>query len=429
MRVLILADDCNPEWPSLPIVGFKAARAIAERVDVVVATHVRNQENIDKAGGIGRAEVAYLDNEYVARPLHLLSSQLAKLGAGAWTARTAMRYPGNVAFEYEAKKRFGADLRAGRFDVIHRLTPMSPTLPSPLASWADVPFILGPINGGLRWPRGFESELHREREYLTYVRNLYRLAPYYLSTLDRSAAILASFSHTMSDLPEHVRAKAIDFPEVGIDPDLFAHAAERPDRDRVTFVFAGRLVPLKCADVLVDAFASSETLQRHRLVIVGDGPERERLERAIARHGLEDSVELVGWKKQAEVATLMRDADVFAFPSIRELGAGVVVEAMAAGCAQIVVDYGGPGGLVEPGCGLKVPIASKAELTVTFRAAMERLVREPGLRKAMGRTSHERAVGRYTWDAKAKVTIAAYDWVLGRGPKPDFYATPTDLAA
>src|SRR5262245_54355383 len=48
MRVLILADDCNPEWPSLPIVGYKAARAIAEHADVTVATHVRNRNNIEK---------------------------------------------------------------------------------------------------------------------------------------------------------------------------------------------------------------------------------------------------------------------------------------------------------------------------------------------------------------------------------------------
>ena len=47
-EVLILADDCNPEWPSLPLVGYKAARAIADHADVVVATHVRNRDSIEK---------------------------------------------------------------------------------------------------------------------------------------------------------------------------------------------------------------------------------------------------------------------------------------------------------------------------------------------------------------------------------------------
>jgi hypothetical protein len=66
MRALILANDCNPEWPSLPVVGF---RALAEYAGVVVATHVRNRENIEKVG-FGRAKVRYSDSEYIARPMY-----------------------------------------------------------------------------------------------------------------------------------------------------------------------------------------------------------------------------------------------------------------------------------------------------------------------------------------------------------------------
>jgi hypothetical protein len=69
MRVLILAEDCNPQWPSLPVVGFKAARAIADHADVTVATHIRNRENIERVG-FGKAKVHYIDNEYIARRLH-----------------------------------------------------------------------------------------------------------------------------------------------------------------------------------------------------------------------------------------------------------------------------------------------------------------------------------------------------------------------
>ena len=108
-----------------------------------------------------------------------------------------MRWPSQVAFEWEAWKRFKNDLRAGAFDVVQRLTPMSPTLPSPLARWSPVPFVLGPINGGLPWPPGFQNELRREREYLRYVRAGYKLLPFYRSTYARSRCILAAF-HTRS---------------------------------------------------------------------------------------------------------------------------------------------------------------------------------------------------------------------------------------
>jgi glycosyltransferase involved in cell wall biosynthesis len=413
MRVLLLADECNPEWPSLPVVGFKLCRAIADHVDVVVATHVRNRTNIERHG-FGRASVEFIDNEYVAAPLHRLG-RLLRGGEGVgWTTGVALRYPALLAFEHEVRRRFGRALAGREFDLVHRVTPMSPTLPSPIARWSPVPFVLGPLNGGLRWPREFRDELRREREWLTYLRAAYRWLPYYRSTYGRAAAILAGFEHTIADLPAAARTRAIDFPEVGIDPALFASPRTRAPSARATFLFVGRLVPLKCVDVLVEAFARSEILRRHRLLVVGDGPERDRLAALVRARRLEGCVELVGWKSQSEVGALMRSADVFAFPSIRELGAGVVVEAMACGLPCVVVDYGGPGGLVSDRVGLKVSLGDKAALTRAFEASMERLAEAPLLRARLGAAAARYAVEEYSWDAKARKVVQVYDWVLGR---------------
>jgi len=89
MRIMILADDCNPNWPSLPIVAYKAARAIAEAAEVVVITHVRNRENIQKAG-FGKAQVRYVDSEYIARPMFKFARLLRGGTDSAWTTAVAM---------------------------------------------------------------------------------------------------------------------------------------------------------------------------------------------------------------------------------------------------------------------------------------------------------------------------------------------------
>jgi glycosyltransferase involved in cell wall biosynthesis len=423
MRVLLLADECNPGWASLPVVGFKLCRAIADHVDVVVATHVRNRPNITQTG-FGRARVEYIDNEYVAAPLYRLARFLRRGDKVAWTANVALAYPSALAFEYEAWRKFGGALSRGEFDIVHRVTPMSPTIPSPMASWSPVPFVIGPLNGGLRWPAQFISELHREREWLTYVRGASRLLPYHRSTYDRAAAILAAFDHTAADLPAAARERVIKCPEVGIDPEMFVAPRGRSVHARVTFLFVGRLVPLKCVDVLVRAFASSETLRKHRLVIVGDGPERSRLESMIREYQLESCVELVGWKSQAEVGDIMRAADVFAFPSIRELGAGVVVEAMACGLPCVVVDYGGPGGLISETTGIKVKLGDKAWLEREFARELEQLALAPDRRVNLGRAAAQHAVTEYGWDAKARKIVHVYEWVLGRADrKPGLHAT------
>lgn len=423
MRVLLIANDCNPDWPSLPVVGFNLCRAIAEHADVVVATHVRNRSNISRVG-LGRARVEYLDNEYIAAPLYRLSTLLRGGDKVAWTTNVALAYPSALAFDREVRRTFGSALARGEFDIVHRVTPMSPTTPSPVASWSSVPFVLGPLNGGLRWPTWFRRELRREREWLTYVRGAYRLLPYYRSTYRQAAAILAAFDHTRADLPKTAQAKVFDFPEVGFDPEIFA-APDRGSRSApVIFLFVGRLVPLKCVDVLVEAFARYEELRRHRLVIAGDGPERTRLESMISEARLQGCVELVGWKTQSEIADLMRSADVFAFPSIRELGAGVVVEAMAAGLPCIVVDYGGPGGLVSGATGMKVALGEKPSLVRAFGEAMQTFADSPTLRLELGKAASARAHLVYSWDAKARKVLQIYEWLLGHRQNRPILASP-----
>ena len=414
MRALILADSCNPEWPSLPVVGYKAARSIADYADVVLATHIRNRPAIEKAGGCGAAEVHYVDNESIARPMYALSRFLRGGNAVGWTTHIATLYPSYLAFEHQVWKKYKHELRAGEFDVVHRVTPMSPTIPSPMAKWSPVPFVLGPLNGGLKWPAQFTEELKREKEYLTYLRNAYRCLPYYRSTYSRSAAILAGFQHTVDDLPQSALSRTIDFPEIGVDPEIFSSPGNRPRRERKVILYAGRFVPYKCPEVPVAAFASNPQLRKHKLLMVGDGPERERIENLIKEHSLEDCVELLGWKTQAEVGELMRQADVFAFPSIRELGAGAVVEAMACGLAMAVVDYGAPAGLVTPECGVRVPLDTKDGLTESYAQELEALVSNESRLRSAGAAAHERALRVYSWDVKARQTLAVYEWVTGK---------------
>jgi len=171
----------------------------------------------------------------------------------------------------------------------------------------------------------------------------------------------------------------------------------------------------------VRAFANRPELHAHRLIMVGDGPERPAIEQLIRTSSIESRVDLVGWKSQAEVGQIMRAADIFAFPSIRELGAGVVVEAMACGLTCVVVDYGGPGTLVGADRGVKIPLANSEQLTRDFGVALESLVADEHATTRLGEAARQHVMQLYTWDAKARKTLEVYNWVLGRGPRPEFY--------
>ena len=421
-RVLILAENCNPEWPSLPIVGYKYARALTQVAEVTLATHVRNRPNIEKANDSELAgRVTFIDNEWIARPLYNVAKLLRGGTQVAWSTNQIMAYLPYLAFERQALRHFRPQLKAGGFDIVHRITPMSPTLPSYAAGRTAQPFVIGPLNGNLAWPEAYRGEQKREREGLRRLRDIYRYLPYSRSTFTKSAAILAAFPHTIADLPAALADRIVDFPEIGFDQDLF-HPGDRAAPFSGTgpkhFLFAGRLVPYKVPEAAVRAFAGSDVLKSHVLHILGDGPELPRLQAIVAEAGAGDRILFEGRKSQAEVAEAMRRADAFVFPSIRELGAGVVIEAMACGTLCIVTDYGAPGHLAAGERGVRVPLRPLDGLVEGYRAAMEGCIAAPDRQAAIAAAGRDWAHAHFTWAAKAAHTAPIYaDVLAGRMPR------------
>ncbi len=157
-------------------------------------------------------------------------------------------------------------------------------------------------------------------------------------------------------------------------------------------------------------------------MIVGDGMDRSLIESIIREEDLGDCVELTGWLGHDEVIRRMQAADVFGFPSIRELGAGVVIEAMGMGMACVVSDYGGPGAYVADDHGIAVPLGDKPTLIDGFVKALELLAADPGERARLGENARRYATSLHTWSAKARKIVQVYEWVLGRRrTRPDFY--------
>ena len=421
-RVLILAEDCNPEWPSLPIVGYNFARALAGQVDATVVTHIRNRENIEAAGEM-TDRVVYVDNEWLAAPMYKLATLLRGGSEVAWSTNQIMAYLPYLTFERQALRRFRKDLRAGRFDIVHRITPMSPTLPSFVSGRTRQPFVIGPLNGNLDWPAAFAEEQKREREMIRKLRGLYRYLPFSRSTYRNSACVLAAFQHTIRDLRYADPDKIVHFPEIGFDPARFhstGRAAPLSSDAPKRFLYVGRLVPYKVPEVAVRAFASSEALKGHLLHVVGDGPELDRLQQIVAEAKAEDRVIFEGRKTQAEVAEFMRACDVFVFPSIRELGAGVVIEAMASGIVCLVTNYGAPGDLVAGGRGVRIELQPLDGLVQSYRDAMERCLDRPEEHAEMALRAETYARSLYPWDAKAAYTLKIYEAILEGKPLSGF---------
>ena len=410
---------------SEPLIGFHMARALSNHAEIVVVTNNFFRPSIEDNGGLGRAEVAYIDQEAA---WHRTGSFVAKLGLSAGFT-TLVSLPQSLAFERAAWRRFRDELAEGRFDLVHRINPVSSAFPSAMANLSPVPFVVGPVNGGLPFPTQFRRELHQEREWLRYVRGAVRFIPSLRATYRKASAVLASGQHTIDTLPIRRRDNVFNLMEVGVDTERFQPPEARPIRERTTFLFVGRLVPFKCVRLAIDAFAASPTLRRHRFLILGVGPERAALEDQVRRLDLGATVEFLGQRPNHEIAALMWEADVFVFPSIRESGGLVVAEAMASGLACVVADHGGPSNILTDRAGIKIPIGEPDVVAARFRVALESLAEDHSLRDRLGRAARERILQHFTWEGKARKIVEVYRWVLGlRSDKPDLEAITEDAA-
>ncbi|EBA06361.1 glycosyltransferase family 4 protein [Sagittula stellata] len=424
-RVLAVAEAANPEWVSVPLVGWSLASALREVADVHIVTQTRNRDAFLRAGMREGTDFTAIDSEAIARPMWKLAEKLRLDSGKGWTTLQAVNALSYPYFERLIWKRFGDDIRRGAYDIVHRITPLSPTSPSPLAAKcarAGVPFVLGPLNGGVPWPKAFDAERRAEKEWLSYVRGAYKLLPGRRATLTNASAILAGSRHTASEVPEDLQDRVIWLPENGIDPARFSRtAAPQPGKLRAAFV--GRLVPYKGPDMLLEAAAPLLRDDRMTLDIIGDGPMMPALRDQAQRLGIDAALTFHGWQAHEQVQDILARCHLLSFPSIREFGGGVVLEAMALGVVPLIVDYAGPGELVDATIGLKVPCGTRDQIVAGFARELARLADAPEQLAPMAAAARTRVQNDFLWSAKARQVARVYDWVLsGRtSPRPDLF--------
>lgn len=419
-RVLLIAEAANPERVSVPLVGWSLANALFSCSAAHLVTQVRNRDAIIRYGFEEGRDFTVLDTEDVLVPINRI---LKRLPIG-WTGRTAIQASTYPVFEKRLWAKFGTRIVNGEFDIVHRITPLTATAVSPVAARcaaADVPFVMGPLNGGLPWPSAFNRERRKENEWLSYVRSAYKLDPRRKGTLKSASAILCGSRHALAEIGEHYRDRAIWLPENAIDPSRFPRVVARRISTPIRACFIGRLVPYKGPDMLLEAAKEHLSCGRLTLDVIGDGPLIAELKSFVNVHGISDRVTFHGWLEHRSALGILARSDLLTFPSIREFGGGVVLEAMALGVVPIVVDYGGPGELVCDATGFKIPLGDRASIVEGFRTTLQRIIHEPTILEAMSKTGSQVVLRNFSWEAKAQQVMKVYDWVKGAQlERPDF---------
>lgn len=428
LRLLLLAPYCDPEAISIPFVSYCHAAALAKLHDVTLVVGSAVEGNVRRAGAPFRTI------EVVRTPIldRVFDWVFRTLVRGNYDTQllTAYSYPFSLAFEWYAWRQLRGRIYEGEYDIVLRVLPLTAVLPSPFAFLlrkGPIPFVIGPLNGGLPWPPGF-SQLEKQKEWISNLRDLYQYLPFARSTYRHAAAIIAASSQTCSEFAVY-RDKLFFIPENGISHSLCSDDLRSKGLEsKLELIFVGGLVPRKACDVALRAAAPLLRSGSARFTVLGGGPERSHLEQLVKSLGIEKHVVFCGWVSREEVLSRLRMADVLVFPSIRDFGGGVVFEALATGTVPVVADFGGPGDIVYPEVGYKVPVTSESDLVAETETALTELAQDRELLEKLRRQGMAYARERLTWEAKAQDTTEVLHWVLGLGPKPDLLP-PKILAA
>ena len=215
------------------------------------------------------------------------------------------------------------------------------------------------------------------------------------STYRNAAAIIAGSSHTYNEFAAY-REKLFFVPgENGISPALYTSLSRRSARsEKLELIFVGGLVPYKACDLALRAAVPLLQMGRGRFTVVGDGPERRGLEELAVSLGIDKLVSFCGKLRHGEIIQRLGAADVLVFPSIHEFGGAVVFEALAMGAVPVVVDFGGPGDVVRPEVGFKLPLTNESDVVLQIGKVLANLRRSrtPGLRAGHSRRRPRRIV-------------------------------------
>ena len=429
LRILLLAPGSSPDSISTSLVGYSHAEALARLHAVTVVTSHGYGEPMRNSPAAFR-EVDTIEIPWLDR---IFAWSLRRIFGGDYSshALTAFGYPFSLAFEWHAWRRMRSRIMANEFDVVLRVTPVTSVIPSPFAFFlrnGPIPFVIGPINGGLPWPAGFsQADRQKKQELIAGLRGCYRFLPFARSTYRRASAIIAGSSYTYREFSTY-RDKLFFVPENGLSRSLLASPTRTaPRNDRLELIYVGRLVPYKGCDMALRAAAPLLKCDAARFTIVGEGPERPALEQLAQSLGIGTRVSFRGQLTHADTMQCLQGADVLVFPSVREFGGGVVFEALAVGVVPIVSDFGGPGDIVRPEVGYKVPLTDEDDVVNQIQMILTRLARERTLLEQLRERGMAYARENLSWDGKARTVTEILRWAMRQGPKPNLPAPNTPM--
>ncbi len=398
MRVLVLASHCDRDDVGESFNAYRWVSGLAEFCDVTLLCQyrrgrVRPSEQIPRATVIEWPELSWF-------------SQFERFNA--------MAKPWYPHYYIRARRVIRRLLHTGhRFDVFHHLTPIAIRYPAPCQGF-KLPYLIGPLSGGVLAPQGMSSELGSVPIY-TRLRSLDHLRLQIDPVLRRSFAeadMVIGAAPYLKERLASVPLKAFDVEcEVGID-GLAAIEVNDKAKGPLRLLYVGRAIRSKGLRDAVRAIARLSDRCDATLTAAGAGEDLELCRKEALSLGIADRISFLGRVDRTTVERLYAIHDAFIFPSFREPTGGVLLEAMRYGLPIITTNIGGPNYIVDEECGIKVEVKDPDQFAQALADAICQLSSDAALRDRLRRGAQERVSEIGLWGPKIGRMVKRYQQVI-----------------
>lgn len=411
-KVLIVAANASARMGGEAFLPLKYFQLLRQRgYPATLIAHSRNRGELIEALPNDAAHIHFIEDTRYHRLVWGLGKRLPE----------AVRSPliGNLVNQINeaCQKRLIRDLVGkGLVDLIHQPIPVSPRAPSRIYGFG-VPVVIGPMNGNMSYPEGYEDyESRASRFLIPAARALGRLVNILIPGKRRADVLLVANERTRAGLPVPNPGRAQVLVENGVDLSVWSNdapARTHPVPGVLKLVFMGRLVDWKAMDFSIEAVRLARQQGADvTLDILGDGPERAALQAQAAADDLTDHIRFHGFRSQSDCADMLRASDALILNSLRECGGAVVLEAMSMGRPVIAADWGGPADYIDPGCGILVPPAPRQDFPDRLAHAIFDLANNPEKRHTMGEAGIKKIQSQFDWQKKIDRVLGIYHEAL-----------------
>ena len=416
LRVLIVAEHASLQYggeAALPLHYFRVLRK--RGIETWLIVHERTRSELESLFASDRDRLYFISDTVWHRWLWR-SSQLLPKRIADFTLGLILRLITQISQRRLAKKI----VREQKIDLVHQPILVSPKEPSMIFA-VNAPVVIGPMNGGMKYPPGFG----REHSLIDLSVEIGRLGANLFNALipgkRQATTILVANQRTREALPHGITGKIVEIVENGVDLSVWEpkNLASSPGNTHpVRFVFVGRLVAWKAVDLLLRAFRQVSGQIPVELEIIGDGEQRLELEALAAELKLNSAtqtlVNFTGFLSQSNCAQRLQSADVMVLPSLYECGGAVVLEAMTMSIPVIASNWGGPADYLDDSCGILVDLQNPELFVSNLANAMIVLAQSPELRQSMGKAGYQRVIERFDWEVKVDAMLNIYQEAIAR---------------